>query len=143
MNIITLFNIGFHINYWKTDIHPFFTKNMKNKPKIKHFSIRFWKYSYLKDFWPTYKITVTWDDFRISTYNLEYLLDIIKGVTYEKDYHNKTIEVFIKSEDHIRNLLEDVITDMRLYVDSMNECEEGEEEPEPRHFKTKVELFKW
>lgn len=136
MNIITLFGKGLHIDYWKSDIHPYFTKDMTGiKPKIKHLRITLCKWTWEKVWTPTYKIIVKWEHNCIDTYKLRYFLDNFKNVKWSLDYDNKTIVVLFKGGDHIRNTLEDVIRDIGYYL-------EPEYEGDQKHYqyKTSVEL---
>jgi len=142
MSEISICGYGIVISYWKHIVHPYFTKNETRERKITELMIRVGKLvtpriSWRKQWTPTYKITVTWDNDNSDIEHLQITLDKlnVKWYTY---YSQQKIEILFKGLDDERHNIISKIQSLRCYNKSYDANTDM-----VSNFKTETVIEKW
>ncbi len=147
MTQIDICGYGISIDFWKHEVHGYFTKNETTKRFIRTIRICVGKTStprinFYKEWTPLYKIIITWDNPSAEVWNLILLLNQTKGIKFKILSKGSKINVFCRLPDNIRNNISHTIESLSYnnsgYGSSYDEGEENY-----KYFKTETVVEKW
>lgn len=148
MTEISICGYGISVDFWKHEVHGFYTKNEEQKRFIRELRICIGeivtpRFTFTKRWSPLYKTTVSWDNPHAEVWDLIILLEQTKDIKFKID--NKTtnyIKVFHRLPDNIRSTIFRTIENM-TYNNSGYGSSYDEEPESYKNFTTETVVEKW